>query len=130
MAILTQSKTLSLELDICFIDCSVLPGQDPTGSVSGSSCFTRDLFPGTTGDQVHEADCLELLELVCVTNTLPCMHVILRGSIKSCWPLVYHVVYIVYHVVFWESLDAYAQLTNLNGKASSYFFHFHTIKLA
>lgn len=118
MAILTESKTLSLELDICFIDCNVFPGQDPTGSISGSRCFTRDLFPGTTGDQVHEADSLGLLELVCLTNTLPCVPVILRGSIKSCWPLAL----IVYHVVFWESLDAYAQLTNFNGKASSYFF--------
>lgn len=122
MATLIQSKTLSLELDICFIDCSFLPGQDPTGSVSGSSCFNRDLFPGTTGD--HEADSFGLLELVCVTNTLSCMHVLLRGSIKSCWLLAL----IVYHVVFLESLDIYAQLINLNGEASSYFFfHFHTI---
>lgn len=95
-----------------------MPGQDPTGSVSGCNCFTRDLFPGTTGG--HEADSFGLLELVCVTNTLPCMHVLLRGSIRSCWPLAL----IVYHVVFLESLDAYAQLINLNGEASSYFFPF------
>lgn len=111
---------MSLELDICFIDCTVLPGQDPTGSVSGNSCFNRDLFLGTTGDQVHEADSLGLLELVFVTDILPCMHVLLRDSIKSCWPLAL----IVYHVVFLEYLDTYAQLINLNGKASSYFFPF------
>lgn len=91
-------KTLTPELDMHFIGCSVFPGLNPTSSVLGSSGFTRDLFPHTTGDQVHEADSLGLLQLVCFTNTLPCMHGLPKGKIKSSWPQEL----IVYHVVFME----------------------------